>query len=351
MYLKFMFSDTSASSKDDSITCAQETSTAATCTSNTHTSVLESNDTPGTSSEDWSSSYKVPWHKFPKKLMEKCSKEERPDPCERREMIRIIMDDITALHVAPKRKELRKVAHQILGKFRKSFADVINDELIGDGSATLLQQLESRKENLQRMTMPRKRPKSSTADRDQPPRKNSKMELDSFGCIKTQWNPELPVGESQDTQEEKKKFLQNEYDKLYWSVDNVSKLMTATYSSQRHGINDKKNIEDLLKEWPFLAEEKWLFEHFHRLTEIDLTERLNDAFEKKGSRLLMYLKTKNAPPTLVEAIHKIKIAVKQCANQQAVTKGLPGMLAAYFKEDLSVLIRCYDVSTCTYCMW
>ena len=193
---------------------------------------------------------------------------------------------------------LRKVAHQILGKFRKSFADVINDELIGDGSATLLQQLESRKENLQRMTMPRKRPKSSTADRDQPPRKNSKMELDSFGCIKTQWNPELPVGESQDTQEEKKKFLQNEYDKLYWSVDNVSKLMTATYSSQRHGINDKKNIEDLLKEWPFLAEEKWLFEHFHRLTEIDLTERLNDAFEKKGSRLLMYLKTKNAPLTL-----------------------------------------------------
>ena len=128
------------------------------------------------------------------------------------------MDEINGLHVTPKRKELRIVAHQIVAKFSKSFADTIGGVIIGDGSSTLLQQLESRKENLERQSgLNRHHKPASSSNEDEvgePLRKKSKTNLNSYGCIQDQWQPYLPEGESHDTQEQKRELLMDEYEKL-----------------------------------------------------------------------------------------------------------------------------------------
>ena len=125
----------------------------------------------------------------------------------------------------------------------------------------------------------------------------------------------------------------------------VNDTMKATYSTQRYEINNAKSIEDVLQRWPFLAEEKWLLDHFHVLTGIDLHEILNDSLMSKAYRLFVYLKTKSSPASLVEGVRQIKTTVSKHQNKLAVIQCLPCLLAAYFKEDISVIIRCYDVST------
>ena len=216
-------------------------------------------------------------------------------------MIRIIMDEINGVHVTPKRKELRIVAQQVVRKFSKSFADTINGVTIGDGSSTLLQQLESRKENLQRQSgLNRLHKQASASNESEPLHKKSKTKFNSYGCVKGQWQPDLLEGESHDTQEQKRELLKDEYEKLPWCTQTVDDNMKATYSTQRFEINNGKSVEDVLKQWPFLAEEKWLLDHFHSLTGIDLQELLNDSLMSKASRLFEYLKTKSNPASLVE---------------------------------------------------
>ena len=66
-------------------------------------------ETPGGASVgDWSMKYKIPWDKLPNQFMASCTKGERPDPRDRREMIRIIADDVMQISTNPKRKELQK---------------------------------------------------------------------------------------------------------------------------------------------------------------------------------------------------------------------------------------------------
>ncbi|XP_071821327.1 uncharacterized protein [Apostichopus japonicus] len=74
---------------------------------------------------DWAESYKVDWDKMPKSLTKSLQKKQRPTPKDRREMIRILCNDIMKVESSPGRKHLSIIAQKIVREFPEPFKDDI----------------------------------------------------------------------------------------------------------------------------------------------------------------------------------------------------------------------------------
>lgn len=93
----------------------------------------------------------VPWSKMPPMLTQALDAEERPDPRLRREMVRIIVDDLNKPGLKlPRTKELGRIAQAIVNKYPKSFADNIGGMVVGSGYESLLKQLVNKVDNATR---------------------------------------------------------------------------------------------------------------------------------------------------------------------------------------------------------
>ena len=82
---------------------------------------------------NWVANFKIPWHKFPKAILEVCENKVRPQPKHRREMIRILCEEIQQHCAFPGRKTLSKIAESAVEKYSESFRDELGDAVVGAG--------------------------------------------------------------------------------------------------------------------------------------------------------------------------------------------------------------------------
>jgi len=106
--------------------------------------------TPTTSKPASLLTFEVAWDKMPPALLSTLVRNERPTPALRREMVRLISADIYAVYSHPGRKQLRSLAEKIVNTYPSSFRDMAGDEVVGSGYDSLMLQLESRHDNLNR---------------------------------------------------------------------------------------------------------------------------------------------------------------------------------------------------------
>lgn len=134
-----------------------------------------------------------------------------------------------------------------------------------------------------------KRVPASSCSTDGESEKNSGGEkLDSYGCRNWQ-TTDYPSGETKETQEEHRLWLVNEYGKENWTTDEVHQKMVLTYTSQRLWINEaKKNMTEVCEGWPFLFDEKFLFQHFHELVGTGLKQELLTSITDEAPKLFRY---------------------------------------------------------------
>ncbi|KAK6494164.1 hypothetical protein HHUSO_G641, partial [Huso huso] len=76
---------------------------------------------------DWFLRFEIPWEKLPTDLLYKL---ERPSPKQRREMIRLIINEVTGVCKRPSKKHLTDIARRIVAKYPKSLQDVIEGHII-----------------------------------------------------------------------------------------------------------------------------------------------------------------------------------------------------------------------------
>ena len=57
-------------------------------------STLVNKSTPTAKHEHWVQDFEIPWSKMPQSLLQACEQKVRPKPGNRREMVRIVCDDI-----------------------------------------------------------------------------------------------------------------------------------------------------------------------------------------------------------------------------------------------------------------
>ena len=166
-----------------------------------------------TDTDNWTTSYKIPWSKMSQNLQDSTKNKERPFPADRREMIRVVVDDIVKICRKPTRRQLVVIAAKFVEDYPQSFEDKLEDMVIGTGYNSILSQLEQRFANTNRPMLQSKR-NSSSPDR-------KKKHSCSYGT--KEFQPELPSDENEESQEARRLALKEIHSQEIWNTALVVK--------------------------------------------------------------------------------------------------------------------------------
>lgn len=292
----------------------------------------------------WHDNFRVPWNRMPPGITAAIAQEKRPSAKDRREMVRIIVEEMRLNEPNPTKSQCQAIAKMIVKQHPQSFADVMRDgTVIGSGYASLLTQLKTRVEHVNRgnaLSRRRKEKRISNA-----PVEIARGPTDQYGCVR--WQPDCPPGETVESLKEKKTELRDLYhtegpagaERGY-----VIQLMKTTYYLQRKNINacPPPSIAELKTEWPYLFTPREMFSHFSLLTDINILEKMEQAMEEKGKLILRYFQHRT---TGTSADEVERILVKY--NKEEKCDPCPCvilLLMAHFKEKSDGLFLQADVS-------
>ncbi|XP_051734366.1 uncharacterized protein LOC127504056 isoform X2 [Ctenopharyngodon idella] len=292
---------------------------------------------------DWVDTFLIPWEKLPEELMQLLERGKRPSPRLRIEMVRIVVRDMMQKNPCPSKKDSTEVAKKMVAKYPKSLQDVIDGDVIGPGYHSLVKQLQYRIENVKRSTTPKirkRKHRTDESDTDEiPPEQRAAMQ-DTYGCIN--WDVKfLPLGETPESQREKKEKLKRMSQQTDTNLEEVKRLMKLTFYTQRKQVNQGENIKSLLEEWPFWFKELGMAVHFKELTGIGLIETFTRNVDLKGKRLLNYLNTVgvNKNKKFLQAVTNLKAIRGELSGCSEDVKEMLLLLLSYFNEKEDAMFR------------
>uniref|UniRef100_A0A8C4TBA5 Uncharacterized protein n=1 Tax=Erpetoichthys calabaricus TaxID=27687 RepID=A0A8C4TBA5_ERPCA len=239
----------------------------------------------------------IPWDSLPTGIQMAIAKCQRPSPADRRQIIRVLADEIRTHESNPTRSQFLIVVRQIVKQYPKSFADMIGDKQIAGGYASLLSQLKVNIEHLNRSnTLSHHRIQSNESGTIK-----KRSTTDSYGC--TRWQPELTAGESYDSLEVKRQRMEEIFlheGSTGADRGEVRKLMEETYCYQHRMINaiPSPTIANLKTKWPYLFIQRYMYSHFELLTDRNVLSHLEMSFKECGNSLLSILKPTDIQGTL-----------------------------------------------------
>lgn len=248
-------------------------------------------------------------------------------------MIRMVVSEMMKVCPSPCKKASVEVAKKMLAKYPKSLQDVIEGDVVGPGYHSLVKQLQNRIENVKRSSTPmmmKRQKRSDEYDTEEIPAEKRATVQDTYGCVK--WDMKfLPISETAVTQQKKKDEMKMLSQQLNPSSDMVRSLMKSTYYSQRKEINKGTHLQTLLEDWPFLFQEIGMGVHFEELTGVPLKETFLSNVEKKGDRLLNFMRTVCADKS------------KKCLQLVTTLKVLRGRKEGCSEDlkDMLLLLLCY----------
>ncbi|KAI9535001.1 hypothetical protein NQZ68_007086 [Dissostichus eleginoides] len=298
---------------------------------------------------DWMDSFVIPWDKFPEELMQTLERGKRPSPQMRREMVRILVCEMKRKSTRLSKIHTIEVAKKIVAKYPTSLQDIIEGDVIGPGYHSLVKQLQNRIENVKRSTTPKIRKRKNgtdESDTDEVPPEQRAAIQDTYGCIK--WDLKfLPLGETEESQQEKKEKLRVMSKQTDVNPEEVKLLMKSTFYTQRKQVNQGTNIKSLLQEWPFWFDDLGMAVHFKELTGSELQETFTRNLDLKGKRLLNYMNTVAVYKSkrLLQALTKFKVMRGELSGCSEDVKDMVLLLLSYFDEKEDTMF-CYVEDTC-----
>ncbi|XP_033646404.1 uncharacterized protein LOC117305635 [Asterias rubens] len=237
---------------DDSSSSRSSSSSATDESSQSSVEIAVGNPFPSRSSAETGST-RVPWQKMPRLLMAALEAKRRPAPSLRKEMIRIIVDDLDKPSTSlPRTKVLRALSSEIVQRFPDSFIDELGGEKVGSGYDSLL----------------------------------SQAMLNKANCA----------------------------------------------------------LLDVIEDWPYLFDEKFMLMHFKELVGTDIMHKVQESFKDKIPKILRFLKQHSSclrNKQLQDTLQQLEAAVDVVGNKSPQVIGLITVLCAYFGEDRG----CHILST------
>ncbi|XP_076875209.1 uncharacterized protein LOC143525314 isoform X2 [Brachyhypopomus gauderio] len=264
---------------------------------------------------DWVDSFQIPLEKFPEALMQCLERGKRPSPRLRREMVRIVVTEMMKICASPSKRASTQFAKKMVAKYPQSLQDVIEGDVVGPGYHSLVKQLQARIENVKRSSAPRimkRKQRSDEYDTDEVPAEQRAAVQDTYGCI--QWEMKfLPVSETPESQKDKKDKMKVLYDQTNFSPD----------------------------------EEIGMTVHFQELTGVSLKETFLNSVQKKGKRLLDFMRTicSDKNKRVLQTVMKLTFLRGQLEGCSEDVKDMVLLLLSYFREKEETLLH-YVEETC-----
>ncbi|XP_034549429.1 uncharacterized protein LOC117824412 [Notolabrus celidotus] len=282
----------------------------------------------------WPETFQVPWEQMPQEIRSAIVDGKRPKPVERRQMVRVLVDEMRKCEANPTRTQCITVIRKIIRQYPKSFADMTADgSLLGGGYTSLLIQVKNRIENVNRDG-------SYTLHRASRSRSaNKRGPTDTYGC--TRFQPELPPEETNETVEQNRQRLVEIYRQEGIGGaerSEVKNLMDLTFCLQRCHINalPPPDIEDLRNKWPFLFTQRGIYAHFELLTDINVLRMLELSMEECGRAITQYFIGK---PTNKD----VKDVLSNSEHNEMALRVVQ-LLMAHFGEKITGLVLLTDMS-------
>uniref|UniRef100_A0A3P8RVF0 Uncharacterized protein n=1 Tax=Amphiprion percula TaxID=161767 RepID=A0A3P8RVF0_AMPPE len=271
--------DTSLSSHSSPLPCSSSSPLSCLSSSSqaSSPSTLSRPSQSTTVSSKWHETFSVPWEKMPEEVQSAIANSRRPTPDKRRQMVRILADEMRKYEANPTRSTCLVICRDIVKQYPSSFADMTPDGIvIGGGFTSLLTQVKTRIENINR---------AGTVSRHRSSRQLGQVRRpsDYYGC--SQFQPEPPPEENSETLEQKRQHLEIIYRQEGVRAGEraeVINLMKKTFCLQRHQINHtpEHSIEDLRIRWPYLFTPRGIYSHFELLTNISVLRALERSIEE-----------------------------------------------------------------------
>ena len=274
----------------------------------------------------------INYDRLPRRVMKVLEEQNRPDPTIRRTLVQYVVDNILEKNENPGRKVIQRYAEELIVKFPESLSDKISKSgnVIGNGSYSLLIQLENRISNLKR----KKREKKiieEAADPDNPHKVPNSSHINEYGC--RAWQPSMPEGKSLESLEEKQKVLLNIHnlEQSKWNSNEIFSLMADTYYLQRLDINNSIKIADIKLRWPFLLQVNCMTSHFEFLTGIDVIKKLRNFIASESKQMIKYFTSMgNAVPACLKL--EREMYRHSTSASQIIRSNRPNFYASYLTE-------------------
>lgn len=293
-----------------------------------------SSPTASPSRANWPDTFKVNWDKLLPHVLTTIQNGKRPLPAERRLMIRLLVDDIRKIETNPSRAQCLIIARKIVRQYPLSFMDTLDDgqTTVGAGYESLLSQIKTRVEHLNRNNTLARRRKTVNAKEARPMRGPA----DTYGC--TQWQPELPSDETKESLETKRQMIEifSREGSSGLERAEVSELMETTYCLQREMINANPApaLEVVKQQWPYFFFPRSMCAHFELLTDVPITRKIEAFLEAHGKNIIDFFK-KNQTNDVKAVVSRSHLSV--------TASNILELLMAHFKEPKTALLIETDV--------
>uniref|UniRef100_A0A3Q2CQ11 Si:ch211-111e20.1 n=1 Tax=Cyprinodon variegatus TaxID=28743 RepID=A0A3Q2CQ11_CYPVA len=281
--------------------------------------------------KNWPDAFKVNWEKMTSSLNMCLQNGKRPTPADRRQMIRVLVDDIRKIEVNPSRAQCLIIATDIVRQYPQSFMDTLDDgrTTVGAGYESLLCQIKTRIEHLNRNNTLARRRASKATNGTKPQRRPT----DTYGC--TQWQPELPPEETEASLEDDRQKLMELFSREGSSGmerAEVLKLMEKTYYLQRQMINANPApaLEHVKQQWPYLFFPRSMCTHFEVLTDVSIVRKIEAFLEEHGKNIMEFFKKNPTNDDVKNVLFRTDCSV--------TASNILQVLMAHFKEPLDALI-------------
>lgn len=284
-------------------------------------------------SKTWAETFQVPWDNMPPEIRTAISTGKRPKPAERRQMVRVLVDEMRKFERCPTRAQCLTICQKIVREYPNTFGDKFpNGSLIGGGYTSLLIQVKTRVENLNRES-------SFVCHRAKPNSGCKRGPTDTYGCVR--FEPQLPPEETAETIESKRQRLQDIYShEGTGGVERaeVKTLMETTFCLLREQLNSMPapSVEDIGSQWPYLFHQKSICAHFKLLTDIDVLNAFEMSTIECGKAIIEYFKNKSKN-------EKVKDVLSQSENTEMALLHVK-LLMSHFQEHEEGLVLHADVS-------
>lgn len=252
----------------------------------------------------------------------------RPEKKLRMAFVRSVVDRMRSKKLNPTLRDCEVVARMIVDLYPASFQDELGGTILGSGFASLASQLKRRVEHAGR---------SDVGSRIRKPRSvtDSIGPNDVFGCLN--YSPALPADQDESQQENIRQALVETYAQNgpKYVTANITTNMEDTYYLQRKDIIDSNSITELSAKWPFLFTERYLNDHFLKLTGVDALSCVSASLPEKAKLLREYFEYKG---------NKTPRKVRELLGEDIGSIQVLRILAAAFKEEEDGLCHLVDVS-------
>ena len=248
----------------------------------------------------------------------------RPTPKERREVVRVLCDEIHDKCASPQRRDIQKMAEMMVNRYPISFEDrSLGDRLIQDGSYTLFTQMENRIYNMKRG--------SDTS--------NSSENEGSSKKKKSLWNinPEYaqPWTSSSSELESLRSNLIRMYEDQEDDSEKINMALIKCLAIVRESILTKP-LKEVQRDWPILFTANGFKLHYQAVMKKSLVDVIKIVYKSRRN-VLGYMQIIQHKVIKLQSVLKSIQSAEEEQRTQTKIMGIAALVCSYFSEDFSLI--------------